>query len=222
MSQQRGFLLVGFLATAVLASGCGKIEDIANLKRPSSQRPDSVVVKSRALMVVETDGAESGLVRISTTQPISVINDASVRMTVSNADFTLPVVDNSIKDFGFLEITELFDNNVRVCGDSGKEKCTRALFRVYTTGIAGSGLYNTAHGYGVPLLAGLTGSLLEVGLNTAGAVSVQSLDLPHNKNVVRLSDFSPAARYNVQVDFTNAGAGSFATTLVLEYGLSLE
>ena len=91
--------------------------------------------------------------------------------------------------------------------------------RTYTTGVAGAGIWNAADGYGAPLTTGSPAST--IGLGTTGAVNVQSYTIPSNKNVLNLSDFTGSPKYTFAADFTNAGAGTYSTTLVIEYGLSL-
>jgi hypothetical protein len=59
------------------------------------------------------------------------------------------------------------------------------------------------------------------GLGSANAVIVQTLTgIPNNKNVIRHTDFSPTPTFNIDGDFTNAGAGSYSTTVVVEYALA--
>jgi hypothetical protein len=64
-------------------------------------------------------------------------------------------------------------------------------------------------------------SPLTVGLGAANAAVMQTISIAATKRVVRLSDFSPMPNYNIKFDFTDAGAGDYSTTIVLEYGLSL-
>jgi hypothetical protein len=140
-------------------------------------------------------------------------------MTVDKSSFQTPTISNAVLDFGFLQLSQLLDNDLKVCGATGKEKCQTAFIRMYTTGTPSAGLYNTVDQYGAPIQAGQT-TLSTVGLNSSGALYLQTLTLPNSKNVLRLTDF-PNPKYNVKVDFTDAGAGTYATTLVLEYGLAL-
>jgi hypothetical protein len=112
------------------------------------------------------------------------------------------------------------DNNLNVCGTNGHTHCGTALIRMYTTGQPGAGLYNTTDQFGAPITAGPVTTLLPVGLGTSGAAVLQSISIPSHKHVVRLSDFSPAPNYAVQADFTDAGAGTYSTTLVVEYALA--
>jgi hypothetical protein len=60
--------------------------------------------------------------------------------------------------------------------------------------------------------------MLTVGLGAANAAVVQKISIAANKHVLHLSDF-PSSQYQMRTDFTEAGAGSYSTTLVIEYGL---
>jgi len=88
-------------------------------------------------------------------------------------------------------------------------------------GADGAGLYNSADGYGAPISSGLQNSAsYSIGLGPSGAATLQSFVIPANKNVLRLSDFSPTPVYQLAADFTNAGAGTYETTVVIEYLLA--
>ena len=45
------------------------------------------------------------------------------------------------------------------------------------------------------------------------------VNIANNKNTLQLADF-PNPKYGVKVDFTDAGAGSYSSTLVVEYLLA--
>jgi len=212
-------------ASFFIASACGQSgvysssvpqSDLPNLGTPDA---GGAVVKARAILAL-APGAD-GRLAVSANQPISVTIAANVTMSLSNQDWALPTFANDLLDFGFLEVTALSDNNVKVCGQNGNQRCGTALFRAYTIGKPGAGVWNAADGYGAPLFAGLTGSIPgTVGLNAAGAVVLQSMTIAAPKNVVKLSDFTAKPRYGVKADFTEAGAGAYATTLVIEYALA--
>jgi hypothetical protein len=139
-------------------------------------------------------------------------------MTLDNNSLIVPAISSQLLSFGSIKITDLLDNDLKVCGSNGKQKCGTALIRVYTTGVGGAGLYNTLDGYGAPILAGQT-QLSPVGLNVSGAAVMQTIAIPNNKNVLRYSDFVNPI-YTVNIDFSNAGTGSYSTTLIVEYALA--
>lgn len=216
--------LVMLLGTAFV-SGCGAAPDLTSLNpERSSPDADGVVVKGRATfnVIVGEESARMALASATATQPITVTVNASTTMTASNAGFAAPAtITNEVLSFGSLQITSLKDNNIKVCGTNGNQRCGKALIRMYTTGQTGAGLWNATDGYGAPILAGIEGATPgTVGLGTAGATVLQSYTVASGKNVIQLSDFGPAQSYGVKVDFSNAGAGTYQTTLVLEYALA--
>lgn len=151
----------------------------------------------------------------SKSQPMTATVAANVRYTVDATNFVTPTpVD--LASYGTLDVTDLRDNDLRVCGAGGTSRCTTGYIRIYTSGSPGAGLWNAAGGYGVPIKTGTT----TVGLGTGGAAVVKTAAIG-SANVLRLRDFTTASSLQVPVaaDFTDAGAGSYSTTLVLEYGL---
>lgn len=183
--------------------------------------PATVVVRSRAeiqFSVGETAGS-GRFASQSETKVITVTNEQNTSFGIEEGEFVIPTVDGEHEDFGYLAINDLRDNNLKVCGANGLQKCSKALIRLYTSGVAGAGIYNSAEGYGVPLSATLT-TPLTIGLDAVQAAVMQVITIPANKRVVNLSDFSPVPRYQIKADFTEAGTGSFSTNLIVEYALA--
>lgn len=168
-----------------------------------------------------SDNAPDGSVVLSrmelTLIPFSVLA-TSGSATFSTSQFIIPTISSTVLSFGSISITALSATNLNVCGNNGTKKCTSAVIRVYTTGVAGAGLYNATEGYGAPLRAGQNTTLVTVGLGVINAAIVQSITLASNKTSLSLSDFLNP-KYNVQADFSNAGAGSYTTNLVFEFAL---
>lgn len=219
-------VLLAVLLIGVFGLGCGgNIKDFQESLKPIQATPQvdetGIVIKSRALFNISTgSGSASSLAAsaLSSNQTITVTNSPSSNLTVDNSLFSVPAISSTLLDFGFLSISALKDNNLKVCGAGGNQKCTTAFIRMYTTGTTGAGLYNTVDGYGAPITAGQS-TLAVVGLGTAGAATMQSFTITSPKNVINLSDFTNP-KYNVKIDFSNAGAGSYSSTLVVEYGLA--
>ncbi len=212
-------LCVGLI---VVLGACGKKD--SNTGNSGNQFDENnVVVRSRATFELTTD-SESGSMKFraaaSGSVPVTVTNAALTDMSIDASAFVVPTISNAVLDFGTIALATLTDNDLKVCGAGGNQKCNTALLRMYTTGTAKAGLYNAADDYGLPITATLT-TPLTVGLGVANAAIMQTLSLPANKRVVRKADFSPAPTYNMKIDFTDAGVGSFSTTIVLEYALSL-
>ncbi len=216
-------------------AGCGNKRAVPSylppVGEPIVENPmGEIVIKSRGSFDVATSADSfakrfsliSNAVAATGSQGVTIVNATAVSFELDKTGFVVPAVSNAVLDFGNLAISKLQDNNLKVCGSNGKTKCTKAFLRIYTTGVAGAGIYNSDDQYGAPLSAQLSGSAVQtVGLDPAGAVVMQTYTIPSNKKVLRLSDFSPVPRYNVKSDFTDAGAGDYSTTIVVEYGLSL-
>lgn len=143
-----------------------------------------------------------------------------VTLQVSTAKFVLPKIKNAPLSFGELSISTLTDTNTRNCGLFKMGRCSQAVIRMYTTGTAGPGLYNSAGGYGMPITVTLgSGAPQVIGLGVANAAIVQSYKIPRRKSSLSHKDFAQPMIYKINSDFTDAGAGTYTTTLVLEYGL---
>lgn len=187
---------------------------------------ENIVVRATAEIEMSTGGGEgvtmtgARFATQSKSKIIIITNPKATTMSLDDSLFTVPVVDSDSEDFGYLAIGDLRDNDLNVCGASGNQKCGKAVIRLYTIGMPGAGLWNQLDGYGIPLTAGLTGPVV-VGLGQANAVQMQMITIGPTKRVVRLADFPTPPKYNIKADFSDAGAGDFQTTLVVEYGLAL-
>ena len=181
---------------------------------------------SRRIEAPSPQSEEPVIVQALATLPISMNPEASsfeeecgsraTTFTVDTSQFKAPPISSAMLDFGYLQVSSLNDTSINVCGAAGNKKCTKAMLQLYTTGVGGAGIYNVADSYGSPLYSALTSPLV-VGLNQANAAIMQSITISGNR--VRLSDFTPTPRYHITSDFTNAGKGTYQTTLVVEYAL---
>ena len=208
-----------------------------------SLNPDlPVVVRGRwALSFASGDGGGLGLASNVTlfnigttdelaTQQMNGTVPTQVLFNVTNEGFTdNPTVSNGVVSYGYLTVAALYDNNDHVCGTSGTVKCATAAIRLYTTTTpaagqvpsatpttGGAGLWNSTLGVGLPILSGSG----KVGFGAANALVV-SLDQLTTKNVISLGDFTftSGTQVPLAVDYTNAPAGSYSATLVIEYVL---
>ena len=191
---------------------------------PILQTSDNWIVKAQAFIpvVLEKNDDNSihlmAVVKTSTSIPVTVTLAANVQFNLSTSSFNVPSnLFTDTLDFGNLNLTTLRDNNLKVCGGGGNQKCTQAAIRFYTTG-GGTGLWNSGDSYGSPLTVTKSGSSSQsIGLTSSNSAIVSTYTIPSNKNVVKLSDFTGVQSYNIQSDFSNAGSGTYSTTLVVEY-----
>ena len=212
--------VIGGLVLLFLLAGCGS--DESDPSNPVTTIPDSkLTYRARANIRMASEGAAMFSRNAKKADvSITIVNPAMVSLSVDDSNLSVPEIDSDTESFGWLQIDDLRDNDLSACGTSGHDKCDTAVIRMYTIGAAGPGFYNAAEGYGVPLLATLT-TPLTLGLNAANAVTIQSIAIPSSKRLVKLSDFALPPKYNLDGDFSNAGAGSFSANLVVEYVCAL-
>lgn len=172
------------------------------------------IVRARSEMPLNINDAN--MYAASSNAPINVSMSASVTFSLNLAGLNPPAITIDLLNFGNIAISDLKDNNLKVCGGGGNQKCNNAYIRIYTIG-ANPGLYDATEGYGIPMFAN---SLL-IGHTNSAATTVSSYAIPISKKNLKLSDFSPTPNYVIQADFSNASIGSFSTTLVVEYILGL-
>jgi hypothetical protein len=226
-------LWTGLLAVLVF-SGCGSqtgSQSPAPVTSGGPTTPSDFIVKAQALVDLNVGSESMELEQpfassspapsASGSIPVSVTVTASTSMTINSSSFAVPTLTSSLLSFGTLGISALSDNNLALCGNAGNQHCSNAMIRIYTTGQSGAGLWNNAGGYGAPITAGFVGGTMQtVGLNEAGAAVLETYSIPTATNVMHLSNFTPVPTFQVNVDFSNAGVGSYQTTLVIEYALS--
>ena len=148
---------------------------------------------------------------------VTYTNSASTNFAISVVDLGATGFTGTTLNLGKVALSTLSDNNLKVCGTGGTTKCTQAAIRVYTTGSI-AGFVNTSDTYGVPVYTGSLNPTTPVGLLAAGSVQTQTLSISSSKHTVAITDF-PTPSYNISADFSNAGAGSYAMTYVVEYVL---
>jgi hypothetical protein len=216
---QMSVFILAFSLTACVGNGGSKPSNSQTL----GVQPDGAVVKSIFKMVMTSDATGVHLTDTSgypANFPVTVINSPSTTMTISTAKITVPPITSAPLSFGSLFYTALQDNNLRVCGASAADHCSTAIIRVYTIGTAGPGFWNAKDGYGMPITTMLIGGPAQtVGLNVAGAVELERAMIRIDQNVLRLADFPILPEFTINTDFTNAGTGTYYTTLVVEYVL---
>jgi len=217
-------------ATIFLVSACGgSVTEAPSPNTPlepvGSPTSDGSVVHGRAIITVtnqQPTAMNKLFQKIFIAQAYAQSNSSTV--TYTDADTTVFTVNTTslgatgftgtTLNLGKIALAAISDNNLEVCGTNGTTQCTTAVVRVYTTGSI-AGFVNTAGSYGAPVYSGTT---TPVGLTVANAVVLKSVNLPATKHAVIPTDF-PAANYTITSDFSNAGAGSYSMTFVIEYAL---
>lgn len=132
--------------------------------------------------------------------------------------------DSNTLDLGSMDVSALKVNKLEQCGVGLDEQCTSAIIRVYTTDVTGhagvAGFVNTTYGYGTPFLAGETTASQTVGITVANAAILDTYAIPANDKKLTISDFSGVV-YEMEVDFSNAGAGDYEMNITIELALGL-
>jgi hypothetical protein len=224
------------LAISLLAlslAGCGGASSPTSSVPPALPpigRPqaDQSVVHGRAVYAVSSEQQSTAMklfhhfvfanaYAASGTATVSYTNAASTAFSLDVSGFAPTGFSGHVLSLGKVSVASLSDNNLKVCGSSSSKKCNQAVIRVYTLGTV-EGFVNTADNYGVPVYAGTLNPASPVGLGSAGSVQVQTHSVGSSKNVMNLADF-PTPSYNVSSDFSNAGAGSYFMSFVVEYAL---
>ena len=189
-----------------------------NINYRTNSFTDNWIMRGQAEMLVKSSpGLRSYSASQEVTQQVIGTVAESVKFNVSNANFIIPATLENEVSYGSLDLTNVFDNKLRVCGASGKDKCTAALLRIFTRG-GGEGFWNAAEGYGAPIKT----NAKVIGLETAGAYVIKTIPIPANKFVIKMSDFNASGKplpIPVTINFSNAPAGSYSTVLVIQYAL---
>lgn len=213
------YFLVFMLGFLLMACGPTVIDNRTHNHNPpgvDNVDPSGIIVIGTASFEVRVTGRGFGLAQ---TYPVVVALAPNSTLAISTVGFVVPTMSNSVLDFGNITVTAATTNQLKLCGTGGNQKCTKALLRVYTTVAAGAGFWN-ADGYGAPMTAGLSGSLQAVGLGIANVVTMEQYTIPGNRNSVKTSDFSPAPVFLFSGDFTDAGTGSYTTTVNIDFALA--
>ena len=137
-----------------------------------------------------------------------------LRFQIIDEEFRAPTDPHeNIVSFGKLTIHSLRDNNLKVCGSGGDEKCNFAAIRIYTDGTGGEGYWNPQEGYGLPIL--VNGNKVPFKEQNALTLAKQALA---NIRVLKLSDFNDLNKdIPIDIDFTDAVYGSYQVEIYIDY-----
>lgn len=159
----------------------------------------------------------------TTTTNVTYTSSGTGQITIDATNLIANEVDDTL-ELGSFTVTQLKTNKLKICGVGGDEQCTVAVIRIYTQDLVGftgiSGIVNTTDSYGVPVYAGKSNPLDNVGLSSSNAAILQSYTIQASDRRISLSDF-PTPTYLLESDFSNAGSGNYEMTLVIELALGI-
>lgn len=230
-----GLVLVIALGALMFAlSGCA--QDLAYLSSKPGVVASSILVKATAQ--INIDSATIGVMRTVTnpdnkgTSNVSVTITNNASETFSLAAFTPSSVgtqtaSTALVDLGSISVSSLFDNDLYHCGTGNTHKCTTAGFGAFwstsTTGLANSNDVNEL----MPLsLACSAGGLALTVLNVSSSTSPLLLDvqsIPSSEYNVQMGTgqtFVTVPSFDIQVNFTGMGDGTFSGTFNVVYFIS--
>lgn len=233
--KRASWIILGIAAAAIslsMLSGCGGADNGPAASNPlppiDTPLPDNTVVHGQAVVFVSSTQETALFKLFNSLMPSAYASTGSVVVTYNNSASTNFTINaNSLVagaftgntlSLGSVSLATLDDNNLKVCNPGGNSKCTSAIIRVYNTGSL-AGFVNTADSYAAPVYAGTLNPSTALGLNSAGAVQVQTASISGSTHRLTISSF-PSPTYNVTSDFSNAGAGSYSMTFVVEYALA--
>jgi hypothetical protein len=201
------------------------VNDFTALNVPDSK---GVVVKSRTILHLmneeQSKTCSNAFARYSTANqsvPAAGSNAVSVTFSLNTGGFSVPALSNAVLSFGTLVVSTLNDNNLDTCGVGNNQHCGTAGIRIYTSGVGGAGFWNSVDSFGAPITAKLGANPAQtLGLGVANAVTMQTDSIPNNVHTEKLSDFAVTPSYLFSVDMTDAGSGSYASNVVVEYFLA--
>lgn len=154
---------------------------------------------------------------------ISYTNVAATSFNLTAASIlSVPTlsVDGLTLNLGNIDLNTLDDNKLKVCSSvvgtqavSGTSKCNTAAIRVYAVSGDASGVFcNTAESYCIPMK--VNGNTFGIGV--ANAQIPLTYTIPASTNRLLKSQLGTTT-FPLTVDMTNAGEGSFSSSVVVEY-----
>lgn len=188
------------------------------VEQPIVTQQEPITVRASTTWDIKSEDGVAWLVPASGTTVINSVISASVEFTLSGTNFISPLVPGTgVTSYGYLRLTHLRDNDLEVCGLGGDEQCTTAAIRIYTTG-PGPGFYNSEKAATLPIT---TTSSVNVGFGPENATQLASVDVSADDvlNLVEMTGGPTFLKIPISINFTEAPAGSYTTTLVVEYVL---
>ena len=199
------------LLISLLLVSCGSPLDLRTKPRHKPTVPkDYIVVGTTKITIRSGEGAYA----VSPVNANVTYTEPETGKFNTTANITASADGEDAISLGSIVVDAININKLEVCG-GGSDKCTSSIIRIYTTAVTGhpgiSGFVNTTTGEGIPLLA----DGVSVGIDTGGALTLDSYSIPANDNKLRNNDFTDLT-YTLGVDTSNAKAGDYELDLVLE------
>lgn len=211
--------VIFFVLLAIMMSSCSKeiYFTPADRSGPIVSAFDGAIVRGRAEVTIAQSPKAFGSLKVTPPTTVVYTNASSVTFSINAATLAAGTLTNNVLSLGSVSVTALSDNDLKLCGTGGNQKCNNSGIRVYTTGTT-AGFVNTTDLYGVPLFVGTLNPTTAIGLNATGAVYTATYAIPATTHKLNIVNF-PTPSYAVTSDFSNAGAGGYTATFVVEYVL---
>ena len=212
---------------ALLMASCGGVERVDKRTYRTGNTTDWKVI-DRAVVSAQITTDYSSMAAVINASTTTVVTYTVAEAKTFNLDLAALVPaeinDGDTLSFGTIEVDNLKVNKLKQCGPGDDQKCTSAIVRVYTEEVVGfpgiSGMVNKDEGYSVPINAGEGSPSESVGLTDTNAAIVDSYTIPANDRKLRPNDFN-GMTYVLESDFSNAGAGDYEATIVIELAVGL-
>ena len=209
------------LILSMIIASCGEVYlDKRTRSHPEPDKWKVIGTININMKFMEEPGGYLASQSTNVTYTVAEAND----FTINTGNISVSETSESVLDFGSIDISQLKVNKLKQCGVSNDQKCTSAIIRAYTTEVSGhpgiGGFVNKTDGDGIPVKAGENTASSTVGLNVANAVTLDSYTIPASDKKLTASDFSGVV-YEVEADFSNAGAGDYEMNLVIELAVAL-
>jgi hypothetical protein len=199
------------LTTALALTGCSCGTQRINKRSP--RQITWVKVADASVKVSQPRGGPNAAV-VPIPLDVDYVEPEKGVFTLETGFVSASEIDENTLSLGYLEVKKININKLDVCGLTEDQKCTDAVIVAYTTG-AVAGFVNADEGYGVPLkvdggATGLTGSELQI----------SSYTIPASDRKLTTDDMSDIT-FELEVDISNAGAGTYGADLVFELWLGV-
>ena len=200
--------LILALSTMVLSISCGTPQP-RDRSLPLPTQPINWTSVSYA--EIKLSSPQLGLAPVITNITYTSPERGILELDTSGLTFSMP--DDDTLSLGNIKVNRLRTNKLRICGANGTTKCNRSAIRVYTTdGFKHDETLNT-----LPV----TMDNLLVGTGEANATVLDTYVISPTDWVVKKNDHTNID-YDLDIDMSNGGYGSYSMSLIIEVVLGYE